>query len=66
MYSLYAFPNVVVPLFGGMLIDSKGPRIAMLLTASLCVIGQIIFGIGGFTNVWIVMLCGRFIFGLGG
>lgn len=57
---------MLVPLFGGMLIDSKGPRIAMILTATFCVIGQIIFGIGGFTNVWIVMLAGRFIFGLGG
>lgn len=55
-----------MPLLGGILIDTKGPRIALMLTATLCVIGQIIFGIGGFTNVWMVMLIGRFVFGLGG
>lgn len=66
LYSLYAFPNVVVPLFGGMLIDTKGPRAALLLTASFCVIGQIIFSLGGFKNIWTVMLIGRIVFGLGG
>lgn len=57
---------MVVPLLGGMLIDTKGPRIALILTATLCVIGQVIFGIGGFNNIWAVMLAGRFVFGLGG
>jgi MFS family permease len=66
LYSLYAFPNVVVPLIGGMLIDSKGPRIALILTATFCVIGQAIFGLGGLKNVWGVMLAGRVVFGLGG
>lgn len=66
LYSLYAFPNVVVPLFGGMLIDTKGPRLALLLTAGLCVIGQLIFSVGGLKNIWFVMLAGRVVFGLGG
>jgi len=66
LYSLYAFPNVVVPLFGGMLIDTKGPRIALLLTAGFCVIGQMVFAAGGLKNIWLIMLVGRVIFGLGG
>lgn len=57
---------MVVPLIGGMLIDTKGPRIALILTATLCVIGQTIFGFGGYKNVWAVMLVGRIVFGLGG
>lgn len=66
LYSLYAFPNVIVPLFGGMLIDTKGPRLALLLTAGLCVLGQLIFSVGGLKNIWLVMLAGRVVFGLGG
>ena len=63
---MYSLPNIVVPLLGGILIDSKGPRIVMILTATLCVLGQIIFTYAGFYNTWAVMLVGRFIFGLGG
>lgn len=66
LYSLYAFPNVVVPLLGGILIDTKGPRLALLLTAGLCVVGQLIFSVGGLKNIWFVMLAGRVVFGLGG
>jgi MFS family permease len=56
----------VVPLFGGRAIDWKGPRIVMIITAILCVIGQGIFSVGGLTNIWILMLVGRFVFGIGG
>lgn len=49
-----------------MLIDTKGPRIALLLTAGFCVIGQIIFAAGGLKNMWLLMLAGRVVFGLGG
>lgn len=66
LYSLYSLPNIVVPLLGGILIDTKGPRIALLLSTFLCVLGHAIFGYGGFTNIWLVMLVGRFVFGLGG
>jgi MFS family permease len=49
-----------------MLIDTKGPRIALILAASLCTVGQAVFGTAGFFNIWGVMLAGRTIFGLGG
>jgi MFS family permease len=57
---------VLISLLGGSLIDSKGPRIMMILTAIICVLGQGIFVIGGFTNKWIAMLIGRCVFGIGG
>ena len=66
LYSLYSLPNIVVPLIGGILIDTKGPRITLIITAAFCVIGQVVFGIGGLSNIWAVMLLGRFIFGIGG
>lgn len=66
LYSLYSLPNIIVPLLGGILIDSKGPRIALILTAGFCVVGQLIFGVGGIKNMWSIMLLGRFVFGIGG
>ncbi|MCB0368987.1 MAG: MFS transporter [Bdellovibrionales bacterium] len=66
MYALYAFPNVVIPLLGGMLIDRIGARWVMIITASFCVVGHLIFGYGGFANTWAVMLLGRVVFGIGG
>lgn len=66
LYALYAFPNVVIPLFGGMLIDRIGARVVLIITAMFCVIGHIIFGFGGYQNSFSVMLIGRVVFGVGG
>lgn len=66
MYSLYAFPNVVFPLIGGMLIDKVGARIVMVITATICVIGHSIFSFGGIQNALSIMLIGRVVFGIGG
>ena len=38
----------------------------MILTAFICVIGHTVFSIGGFKNMFAVMLAGRAIFGIGG
>lgn len=48
------------------MIDSKGPRIVLIITATICVIGHGVFTIGGFRNTFTLMLVGRTIFGLGG
>lgn len=66
LYSLYAFPNVVVPLIGGMLIDKIGSRIVLIITCSICVLGQIIYSLGGLQNIFSIMLLGRIVFGVGG
>lgn len=66
MYSLYAFPNVIVPLIGGMLIDKIGARIVLIITCSICVVGQAIYSFGGLENIFGVMLLGRIVFGIGG
>ena len=66
MYSLYAFPNVIIPLFGGILIDKFAARTILVITALLCVLGQIVFGLGGWLNKFTIMLIGRAIFGIGG
>jgi MFS family permease len=66
LYSLYAFPNVIFPLIGGMLIDKIGARIVLIGTALICVIGHSIFSFGGIQNLLSVMLIGRVVFGIGG
>lgn len=66
LYSLYAFPNIIIPLLGGILIDKFGARIVLVLTASICVLGQFVFSMGGMENLFSVMLMGRIIFGVGG
>ena len=66
MYSLYSIPNIVIPLIGGILIDKKGPRIVMILTAFICVLGQSVVSFGGFYNKFNIMLIGRALFGVGG
>ena len=38
----------------------------LIITAVFCLIGQGIFGVGGFVNSFAVMLIGRMVFGIGG
>lgn len=66
LYALYAFPNVIIPLLGGILIDKIGARIVLIISAMFCVLGHLIFGFGGYRNVFGIMLVGRAVFGIGG
>eukprot|EP01094_Clydonella_sp_ATCC50884_P023822 TRINITY_DN5804_c0_g1_i3.p1 TRINITY_DN5804_c0_g1~~TRINITY_DN5804_c0_g1_i3.p1 ORF type:complete len:325 (+),score=80.27 TRINITY_DN5804_c0_g1_i3:114-1088(+) len=70
LYSIYALPNIVLPLIGGMLIDRYlGPKFGGILFAGIVVIGQTIFSIGTLfpqSGGYYVSLFGRFVFGLGG
>ena len=41
LYSLYSWPNVVLPVFGGYLIDKVfGLRIATVIFIAFCVVGK--------------------------
>lgn len=73
LYSIYSYPNVILPLIGGVLIDKIGLNFSIFLFSSLLVIGQGVFAIAGFLGTeepsntpFIVAMIGRFIFGLGG
>jgi fucose permease len=39
LYSVYSIPNVILPLFGGYLIDRCGVRVNIVLFATLLVLG---------------------------
>jgi MFS family permease len=67
LYSVYSWPNTVLAIFGGLLIDKYlGLRRAMLLFTSLVFLGALLFYIGVVTLQYPVMLLARVVFGLGG
>lgn len=67
LYSVYSWPNTVLAIFGGLLIDKYlGLRKAMLLFCSLVFLGSVLFYIGVLTTDYALMIVGRVCFGLGG
>jgi MFS family permease len=66
LYSIYSLPNVILPLFGGYLIDYVGIRVSILLFSVLLAAGQAIFAFGCDLGSFYIALLGRFVFGLGG
>ncbi|KAF9280936.1 hypothetical protein BGZ68_006934 [Mortierella alpina] len=66
LYSVYSLPNIILPLFGGVLIDRLSAS-RMLILFSICICaGQWAFAVGvSLKSIWIMVL-GRFVFGIGG
>ena len=60
--AIYSFPNIIMVLIGGLLIDRIGTRTSVLIFTALIMLGSIVTSITG--NIW-VMSSGRLIFGLG-
>ena len=66
-YSLYSWPNVILSVIGGYLLDRVlGHRFGALIFSSIICIGQLIFALGGHFGSFYIMCVGRFVFGLGG
>ena len=73
-YSVLAYPNTLLPLFAGVLVDKMGFYFSMLLFSGLDLVGQSVFMIAGYMGnenqsdnlPLAIALCGRFIYGLGG
>lgn len=40
LYSVYSFPNIVLPLFGGLLVDRCGTKASLILFVSFIVLGK--------------------------
>ncbi|CAB4053954.1 Major facilitator superfamily domain-containing protein 1 [Lepeophtheirus salmonis] len=67
LYSVYSWPNVILPIVGGYLIDAVvGLRVGSVLFAGFVLLGQLIFAAGGYLELYWLMLVGRFVFGVGG
>ncbi|PAA71267.1 hypothetical protein BOX15_Mlig023589g1 [Macrostomum lignano] len=67
LYSWYSWPNVVLSMIGGFLIDRVfGIRLGAFIFASFCLVGQVVFAAGAFFNLLGLMYFARFLFGIGG
>ena len=73
LYSIYYFPNFIIPLFGGLLIDKIGVRFSLILTSGIVTLGSILCTFSGILTgksdyssdySYYVMLMGRFVFAL--
>ncbi|ETV85111.1 hypothetical protein, variant 2 [Aphanomyces astaci] len=65
-YSLYSVPNMVLPLFGGILIDRVGVQTMTMVVVSLVLAGQVIVALGSAMHNFNLILVGRIVFGIGG
>lgn len=66
LYSVYSFPNTVLPFFGGFLVDRMGTNISMFVFLSLICAGQAIFWLGATVKNFTLCIIGRMVFGFGG
>ena len=72
LYSLYSWPNVALPFFGGWLADRLGVRLMGIVFMFLLVAGASLTAVGTMLiptsteAAWYVMFAGRILFGLGG
>jgi len=63
--SAVSIPNVVILIFGGILIDRVGSRVGGGLFAAICLAGTILTAIGGQVESYWMMFMGRVLFGSG-
>ena len=66
LYSVYSYPNMVLPIFGGIFLDIIGLRVGLILFCVIIAFGQAVFMIGGYYKSLGIMIAGRVLFGLGG
>jgi len=67
LYSIYSYPNCVLPLFGGIFLDAIGIRKGLILFTVILTIGQLLFAYAGSDPPsYHLMLASRLVFGLGG
>ena len=66
LFSIYAFPNIILPFFGGFFVDKWGATYCAVIFAILIVAGNSVFAIGLGMKSWGLMYLGRFMHGCGG
>ena len=66
LFSVTAWPNVVLCLIGGFLIDKiVGVRLGYILVVSVALVGQVIWILGILYDYFWIMIAGRFLLGIG-
>lgn len=66
LYTVYSIPNMILPLLGGILLDTIGVRLGLIFFCAVLTLGQFVFMLGGFATSYDEMIAGRVIFGMGG
>lgn len=64
--SVYSWPNVILPLFGGLFIDVFGLRMAVVGFTTLVLAGSGLFTLGLWCNNTSLLVAARVVFGIGG
>jgi len=65
LYSSWALPSILSPVFGGYLIDRLGARKTLVMFSIFVTIGQFVYSYGGFALSFPLMIVGRMIYALG-
>jgi MFS family permease len=65
LYTVYSLPNIILPFFGGVLIDRLGPRKAIVIFTSIVIVGQCVCVVGAYYRTFVTMIAGRVVFGMG-
>src|SRR5215204_5938066 len=60
--AIYSFPNVIMVLIGGIIVDRFGTRLSTLMFAVICTFGAVLTAVSPSFHV---MALGRLVFGLG-
>ena len=60
--AIYSFPNIIMVLIGGIIVDRIGTRASTFVFTAICLVGAVITAM---TPNFVVMATGRLIFGLG-
>ena len=60
--AIYSFPNIVMVLVGGIIVDRVGTRLATLGFSALCLVGAVVTALSSWFPL---MAAGRLIFGIG-
>eukprot|EP01017_Pseudomicrothorax_dubius_P028723 TRINITY_DN3432_c0_g2_i1.p1 TRINITY_DN3432_c0_g2~~TRINITY_DN3432_c0_g2_i1.p1 ORF type:complete len:404 (-),score=46.92 TRINITY_DN3432_c0_g2_i1:52-1263(-) len=66
MYTVYSLPNIILPFFGGLLVDKFGFKLMTMVFSLFMTLGQGILYYGATVNSLNLMIAGRLFFGLGG
>jgi MFS family permease len=65
LYTIPAFPNIILPFFGGYFVDTLGAYKCMVAFISIIATGHVVFAFGLSIKSWPIMFLGRAIFGIG-
>ena len=65
LFSLYAFPNIILPFIGGILMDKIGLRPSLMIFLSMSTVGYLLFSISVGISSFALALVSRILFALG-